>query len=108
MNAPSWPSVEEQLKAAQVIRGSALEQLIRDNQDANLLRPDERPDDAVGLPLWIRVYYRKTHPNVQMSAVDPAGGYPDVLHNALRWMLEHQDLPWGSPTQPVQKGGGRP
>jgi hypothetical protein len=27
-----------------------------------------------------------------------AGGYPDVLYEALRWMLEHQDLPWGSPS----------
>jgi hypothetical protein len=92
MNPPSWPSVEEQLKAAQAIPGTPLEKLIRDNQDASVLRPDERPDDLVGLPLWLRIYYRKTHPDEPLSTVDPAGGYPDVLHRSLQWMLEHQDL----------------
>ncbi len=106
MNLPSWPSVEEQLQVAQAISGSPLEKLIRDNQDASVLRPDERPDDAVGFPLWLRVYYRKTYQDEPLSTVDPAGGYPDALHLALRWMLEHQDLPWGSPSQPLQQSDG--
>ena len=31
--APHWPSLEEQLSALKVQRGSALEQSIKDNQD---------------------------------------------------------------------------
>ena len=39
--ATSWPSVSQQLSADQVRPGSALESLIRANQDFDLLRPDE-------------------------------------------------------------------
>ncbi len=101
------PSVEQQLKEANVRPGSALEKLIRDNQNFNLLRPEEINDDAE-LPLWLRVFWRKNHPDVQHSTVNPGAGYPDVLYDIYAWMLSHQDLPSGSPADPTRKEGGRP
>jgi hypothetical protein len=91
-----WPTIEEQLDAAKVTRGSALEQLIRDNQDFHLLRPEEAHDD-VGIPLWLRVHWRKNHPDEEYSTVDPYGAFPEVLHRIHEWMLSHQDLPPGAP-----------
>jgi hypothetical protein len=88
---PSWPSVEEQLARAKVIPGSALDTLIRDNQDFHLLRPEEA-DDNIGLPAWLRVYWRKQHPECVYSAKDPTGGYPRVLRNIHTWMLKNQHL----------------
>ncbi len=102
-----WPSIEEQLNAAKVTRDSALEKLIRDNQDFHLLRPEEAHDD-IKLPLWLRVYWRKNHPDVQFSTVDPLGAYPDTLFDVYAWMLKHHDLPWGSPTDPTEAKGGTP
>jgi hypothetical protein len=101
------PSVEQQLKEANVRPGSALEKLIRDNQDFSLLQPGELHDD-VELPLWLRVYWRKKHPDVQHSTVNPGAGYPDVLYDIYTWMLSHQDLPSGPPAAPTRKEGGRP
>jgi hypothetical protein len=91
-----WPSVEEQLAAAKVVHGSALEKLIRENQDFHLLRPEEA-NDKIGLPVWLRVYWRKQHPEGAYSANDPTGGYPRVLKNLYAWMVLHQDLPSGPP-----------
>jgi hypothetical protein len=88
---PEWPSIEEQLFAAKVVNGSALEKLIRDNQDFNILRPEE-VNDNIGLPLWLRVYWRKAHPEGEYKANDPSGGYPRLLKNIYAWMLSHQDL----------------
>jgi hypothetical protein len=99
---PEWPSVEEQLTAARVVHGSALEQLIRDNQDFELLHPDE-VDDGLPVPLWLRVHWRKQHPEEQPHADSPAARYPypDVLDSVYEWMLLHQDLPrWYPPQQP--------
>jgi len=39
-----WPTVEEQLAESHVISGSALEQLIKENQDVALLNPAELND----------------------------------------------------------------
>jgi hypothetical protein len=85
----AWPSVEEQLVAAKAVHGSALEQLIRDNQQFDMLRPEEF-HDRLRLPLWLRVYWRKHHPDAKY--VGPSGGYPLVLKDMYEWMLEHQDL----------------
>ena len=104
---PKWPSIEEQLQTTKVTRGSALEKLIRDNQDFHLLRPEEA-HDAIKLPLWLRVYWRKSHPELQISTIDPLGAYPDTLFKVHAWMLKHHDLPWGSPTDPTGKKGGTP
>jgi hypothetical protein len=90
---PRWPSVEEQLRAAEVVHGSALEQLVHDNQDVSLLRPEEREDDGIDVPLWLRVHYRKNHPDQEPAPAGPVGDYPEALENALEWMKRHQDLP---------------
>lgn len=92
MAEPAWPSVESQLADAQIPATSPLEQLIRENQDFHLLRPDEA-NDRIGLPLWLRVYWRKHHPDLTYSADDPTGGYPRALKNLYAWMLAHPDLP---------------
>ena len=85
-----WPSVEQQLKAAKAAPGTALSNLIRDNQELEMLRPEEARD-AVGLPPWIRIYWRKKHPDGKYFG--PSGGYPLVLERLHEWMLAHPDLP---------------
>ena len=42
-----WPSLQEQLSAAKVIPGSALEKLIKDNQDFEMLDTGERNDKSL-------------------------------------------------------------
>jgi hypothetical protein len=37
--APQWPSLKEQFAAVKVVPGSALEKLIKDNQDFQASRP---------------------------------------------------------------------
>jgi hypothetical protein len=103
---PKWPSLQEQLDAIKPAPDSALEKLIKDNQDFHLLEPEEAHDDA-GLPLWLRVYWRKTHPDVQHPKTNPGAGYPDVLHTIYQRMLSHHDLPWGSPGDPTRTRGGQ-
>ncbi len=104
---PAWPSVEEQLAAAKVVKGSALERLIRENQDFRLLRADEA-DDKVGLPPWIRVHWRKHHPEGAYATGDPTGGYPRALKRLHAWMLLNQDLPPGSPANRAIPGAPSP
>jgi hypothetical protein len=87
---PNWPTVEEQIAAAKVVDGSALERLIRYNQEFEMLRPDE-VNDKVRLPPWIRIYWRKQHP--EGKYIGPSGGYPLVLNQLHDWMITHQDLP---------------
>lgn len=90
--APHWPSLEEQLKAANVKPGSALEQLIKDNQDFDMLFPSEA-NDKLRLPPWLRVYWRKHHPEDKYLQTDPTGGYPLALRDLFNWMVRNQDLP---------------
>jgi hypothetical protein len=87
----AWPPIDEQLARDHVKPGSQLEKLIRANQDFNLLRPDEARDGNP-LPPWLRVLWRKGHPQGRYSASDPSGGYPLVLQEVHVWMLTHQDL----------------
>jgi hypothetical protein len=84
-----WPALEEQLATSRVVRGSALEGLIRDNQDFHMLRPEEA-HDQLRVPVWLRVYWRKLHPDADYSA--PSGGYPLTLVDLHEWMMQHQDL----------------
>ena len=93
----NWPSLEEQLEASKVIRGSALEKLIRENQDFEMLRPEEA-HDKLRLPPWLRVYWKKQHPELRPTPHDPTGGYPLALRDIYVWMLQHQDL------KPVREG----
>jgi hypothetical protein len=88
-NPPAWPTLEEQLATSKVIHGSALEKLIRDNQDFHILRLEEA-HDKLRLPPWLRVYWRKLHPDAVYSGA--SGGYPMILRELGEWMVEHQDL----------------
>jgi hypothetical protein len=93
---PRWPSLEEQLSVSRVKRGSALETLIKSNQNFEILRPDEAHDD-LGFPLWLRVYFRKAHPEIDFSG--GRVGYPLILKEVLGFMLRHQDQPEGGQQQ---------
>jgi hypothetical protein len=97
--AGEWPSVDKQLRQSRVEPGSALEALILDNQDFKMLRAAER-NDKIPVPLWLRVYWRKGHPESNYSAADPTGGYPLVLKEVYEWMLTHQDLRPSSADEP--------
>jgi Bacterial pre-peptidase C-terminal domain len=86
-----FPSLADQLKKAHAKAGSALEKLIKDNQDFSKLKPRDATDDIV--PPWLKVYWRKGHPEVNYdNPNDPTGGYPFVLKEVLEWMMTHQDL----------------
>ena len=87
----AWPSADQQLKSSRVQPGTALEKLILNNQDFGMLRADEA-GDKIPVPLWLRVYWRKGHPEGKYSASDPTGGYPLVLKEMAEWMRLHQDL----------------
>jgi hypothetical protein len=95
--ANPWPSVAEQLAADRVQPGSALEQLIRANQNFDLLRADELTTTRAELPPWLKVIWKKEHPKGNYTADDPTGGYPLVLREVHEWMLSHQDLKSGVP-----------
>jgi len=86
-----WPSFKEQTEKDRVLPGSNLEKLIAENQDFGLLRPEESRD-SLRVPLWLRVLWRKNHPDDKYSPKDPTGGYPLVLKEIHEWMLSHQDL----------------
>jgi hypothetical protein len=88
----NWPTLEEQFAHAHVRAGTALEQLIRDNQDFGMLRPDEL-DDHLRYPPWLRVFWRKRHPDGNYSADDASGGYPLALGEIYQSMLRDQDWP---------------
>src|SRR3954463_8063793 len=87
----AWPSLDQQLKAARVQPGTVLEKLVQSNQDFGMLRAEEA-HDKLPVPLWLRVYWRKAHPEGNYSAADPTGGYPHVLKEIGEWMMLHQDL----------------
>jgi hypothetical protein len=95
-----WPSLRAQLAHDKVPAGSALAKLIAENQDFQLLRPEEARD-SLGLPLWLRVVWRKQHPEGDYSADDPMGGYPLALKDIHEWMIEHPDLQPGKPEPDV-------
>ncbi len=92
------PSLEQQLSAARAVHGSPLAQLIRNNQDFSLLHPSESEDDKLGIPLWLRIHWRKNHPESTYSPNDPTGGYPRALKNVHAWMIENPDLPIDQPS----------
>ena len=96
-----WPSIEKQLRDSRVIPGSALEQFIRENQDFGMLRPEEAHDD-LPFPPWLRVYWRKMHPELNYSG--PEVGYPLLLKDIGLRMLRDQDLPQGPPVGQTAPG----
>jgi hypothetical protein len=97
---PAWPSVDSQLRASNVRPGSALDKLIRNHQDLSILRPDE-VDDNLPFPPWLRVYWRKSHPELDFSG--PRVGYPLILSNVWEWMMRNQDLSSESPPSRQKK-----
>lgn len=88
------PSLNAQIKEANAAKGSRLEQLIRENQDVELLAPEEI-DDKFSYPLWLRIWWRKQHPEVQMPATNPGGAYPEVLSQLNKRIKANPELPWG-------------
>lgn len=88
---PEWPSLEEQLASARVIHGSRLEKLIRENQDFDVLDAAEA-DDGLDYPPWLRIHWRKAHPEMEYLPQSASKGYPLVLERIYDWMREHQDL----------------
>lgn len=88
---PAWPSVDQQIAKDKVERGSPLEKFIRANQDFHMLRAEEA-GDKIPVPAWLRVAWRKAHPEGAYTGDDPTGGYPHVLKEMHEWMVKHQDL----------------
>jgi len=81
-----WPTLEEQLAKDHVVPGSALDKVVRENQDASLLAPEEL-NDHYHLPLWMRVFWRKHHPEMKQGDV-----YPLTISTLYGWMVQNQDL----------------
>src|SRR3954470_11670766 len=101
--AKKFPSLDEQLKKAHANPGSELEKLIKKNQDFSKLK-DKDADDPI-VPPWLKVYWRKGHPEANYDNVnDPTGGYPLVLKEILEWMMTHQDLKPGNPDASMAPG----
>ena len=98
MAKSSRSPLDEQLRAARAVPGSPLDQLIRNNQDFKLLHAREASDDRTDLPLWLRVHWRKNHPETSFLPDDPTGGYPRALKKLHIWMLANQDLPGVDPS----------
>lgn len=88
---PAWPTLQRQLAADRVVVGSPLQSVIESNQEIDLLRPEEARD-TIPVPLWLRVLWRKAHPEGSYSGADPTGGYPLALKEVHEWMVSHQDL----------------
>src|SRR5258708_6817664 len=100
---PSFPPLDEQLKAAHAKPNSALDKLIRENQDFSKLKDRDANDKIV--PPWLKVYWRKGHPEANYdNADDPTGGYPLVLKEVLEWMMTHQDFKPGQPEATMAPG----
>lgn len=99
-----WPALEKQLTVDKVAPGSALDKLIRENQDFSVLHPQEA-SDKLGLPPWLRVYWRRSNPDWRYAPDDPTGNYPRALKNVYLWMLTHQDLKPGPEEPPSPPKG---
>jgi hypothetical protein len=98
------PTIKAQIESAKAPKGSALEKLIRANQDFELLHPDEFEDDYP-IPLWLRVAWRKQHPDVQLPAKNPGAAYPEVLSQAYRRMVTNPNDAWGPDAAPTRGDG---
>jgi BNR repeat-like domain len=82
---------------------TALERLVAENQDFGLLEPGELRDGPP-IPAWLRVAWRKEHPD---------GPYPLILKEVHEWMLAHPDLvppepgPTYAPRRKARAGANR-
>jgi hypothetical protein len=96
-------TVAEQIKNTGAPANSALAKLISENQDTGLLHPDELNDDYP-TPLWLRVLWRKQHPEIPMPAKNPGAAYPEILSQIYKRMVANPDQVWGpnaTPTKPT-------
>jgi hypothetical protein len=96
-----WPSLQEQLRSDNIIAGSALENIVRDNQHFDLLDPEEINDNR-NLPPWLRVFWRRCHPEVQDLDFKRGGVYPQVLSTVYAQMLVDQEIPWKLPENAIK------
>jgi hypothetical protein len=96
---PKRPTISAQIESAKAPKGSALEKLIRANQDFELLHPEEFEDDYP-IPLWLRVAWRKQHPDVQLPAKNAGAAYPEVLSQVYQRMVANPNEPWGQGVAP--------
>ena len=100
-----FPTLDEQLKKAHAKKGSKLEKLIKDNQDFSKLKDRDTEDEIV--PPWLKVYWRKGHPEANYdNDKDASGGYPHVLKEVLEWMMTHQDFQPGLSEASMSPGRG--
>ena len=90
------PSVASQIREAKAPKDSQLEKLIRENQDFDLLASEELDDDYP-VPLWLRVVYRKQHPEIVFPAKNPSAVYPEVLSQVYRRMIANPNEAWEGP-----------
>ena len=100
------PALNAQIKDANASKGSRLERLIRENQEFELLAPDEF-EDKFSYPLWLRVWWRKQHPEVQLPAENPGGAYPEVLSQLSKRIKANPELPWGDAEAMAAELAGR-
>src|SRR5258708_34149148 len=97
--ARGWPGLHQQLQADHVLPGSALAKLIAENQDLGLLRPEEAAD-SLKLPPWLRVLWRKHHPDGRYLASDPTGGATPPPPTPPQWAITHPGPPPGHAPPP--------
>jgi hypothetical protein len=96
---PKRPTIQDQIESANAPKGSALEKLIRANQDFELLHQEEFEDDYP-IPLWLRVAYRKQHGELEFPSKNPGAAYPEVLTQIYQRMIANPNEPWeGKPTE---------
>lgn len=78
--------------------------MIRDNQDFEILAPEELDDDYP-IPLWLRVAYRKQHREIQFPSKNPGAAYPEVLSQVYKRMVASPSDVWGGmePTESPDK-----
>jgi hypothetical protein len=88
------PTLKYQIEQTGAPSGSALEKMIRDNQDFNLLATEELEDDYP-IPLWLRVAYRKQHPEIPFPSKNPGAAYPEGLYQVYKRMVANPNEPWG-------------
>ena len=101
---PKPPTIKAQVESAKAPKGSSLEKVIRANQDFELLHPEEF-EDEFPIPLWLRVAWRKQHPEVQLPEKNPGAAYPEVLSQVYRRMVANPDDAWVADAAPSREDG---
>ncbi|HEV3115895.1 MAG TPA: sialidase family protein [Gemmataceae bacterium] len=73
--------------------------MVENNQELHLLKA-AGVKGKIDVPDWLKVYYRKQHPQLKAALQDPTQGYPLALESIYHWMLTHQDLRPSPPLPP--------